>query len=101
MRFLVGILLIGVVVVFGLTVWPTVWNERTASISGRSVQVRSHRINGSTEFLTMSGWKPLPKQAISQEPFKPLDCPHLTAADWDNDVFAQRICIRPSPAAER
>jgi hypothetical protein len=95
MRFLVGILLIGVVVVFGLTVWPTVWNERTASISGRSVQVRSHRINGSMELLTSVGWRKIRNTSSDLTNVTPGTCPTVTRAEWQNDPFLQRYCIEP------
>jgi hypothetical protein len=92
---LVTLLVLVVLVLAGVFIWPTVWNERTAAIAGRQVQLRTHRVSGKMQLLTPSGWRPLGRPVSTTDSFTPVPCPGTTKQEWDDNVFVKIVCQEP------
>lgn len=92
---LVGVAVLAAVVVVGLTVWPTVWSERNAAISGRHVTIRTHRLDGRMQYLGPTGWRPMARPVTTGSGFTPVACPDVTREEWRNNPFTQVICQEP------
>jgi hypothetical protein len=82
------------VIVLGVFVWPTVWNERSVTVGGRTVQIRSHRINGKIEALSPTGWRPMGVTSadINKSTNKPCSPEQLRDI---SPLFIDLVCVPP------
>lgn len=87
-----GIVVLIVLLVFAVTVWPTIYQYHQLKIGGNTLLVRVHRILGTTEILWPSGWTLAPDS--KDEPAAPTNVPSTERATLKDVPSAQNLKLQ-------
>lgn len=96
----VGVMLL--VVLLGVTVWPTRWRTDQGAVAGEQVTLRTDRLTGEVQRLTTAGWRPVrgtaPATATVASAPKPACTPEQLAKIDRANPFAD-IGLQCTPPA--